>query len=91
MIRQKFKNDIIKSSWTAAANIKDVVSRNIVRAVTGREVNVPREQLNRLVTLIQASVDEAFESSLKNFKKELDKLIAETFPEEVKKVPAKTK
>lgn len=91
MSRQKFKNDIIKSSWTAASNIKDVISRNIVKAVASKEVNVPREQLNKLIMLLQASVDEAFESSLKNFKKELDKCMTEAFPEEVKKTTLKVK
>lgn len=85
MSQHKLKNDLVKSSWTMAANIKDVVSRNVVRAVTNRDVAIPREQLNRLIGLIQASVDEAFEGSLKSYQKEVDKHLAANFPDDTKK------
>lgn len=85
MSRHKLKNELVKSSWTMAANIKDVVSRNVVRAATNKDVAIPRDQLNRLVNLIQASVDEAFEGSLKNYQKEVDKHLLAIFPDDTKK------
>lgn len=73
MSGQKLKSDLTKSAWKMSSNIKDTVSRNIVKAANSKEIVVPREHLQKLVLLIQASVDEAFEGSLRDFQKEIDR------------------
>lgn len=77
MSNQKLKNDLTKSAWLMSANIKDVVAKNIVKAINTKEIIVPREYVHKLVYLIQASVDSAFEGSLRDFQKEIDKLMVQ--------------
>jgi hypothetical protein len=69
----KLKNDLTKSAWTMTSTIKDVVARNILKAISSKEIVVPKEYQAKLIYLVQASVDAAFESSVKQFQKDIDK------------------
>jgi len=73
MSNQKLKNDLTKSAWTLSATIKDVVARNLLKAIGTKEIVVPKEYQTKLIYLVQASVDSAFESSVKQFQKDVDK------------------
>jgi hypothetical protein len=73
MSNQKLKNDLTKSAWTLSTTIKDVVARNLLKAISSKEIVVPQEYQTKLIYLVQASVDSAFESSVKQFQKDIDK------------------
>ncbi len=75
MSNLKLKNDLTKSAWTMSTTIKDVVARNLLKAISSKEIVVPREYQTKLVYLVQASVDSAFESSVKEFQKDIDKSV----------------
>lgn len=76
MSNQKLKNDLTKSAWTLSATIKDVVARNVLKAISSKEIVVPKEYQSKLIYLVQASVDAAFESSVKQFQKDIDKSLS---------------
>jgi hypothetical protein len=73
MSNQKLKNDLTRSAWTLSTTIKDVVARNLLKAISNKEIVVPKEHQTKLIYLVQASVDSAFESSVKQFQKDIDK------------------
>ena len=85
MNEQKLKSDLTKSAWRLSTSIKDTVSKNIVKAVNTKEINVDKKSLHTLIYLIQASVDSAFESSVKEFQRELDTHISSLASSDAKK------
>lgn len=81
----KQKNDLTKSAWNISANIKDTVLRNVLKAISNREIPLQKEYHPKLVYVIQASVDAAFEASLKEFQKDLEKHVPDNTPPSKKK------
>ena len=88
MGNQKLKNELTKSAWQISTNIKDVLARNIVKSAHNKDVVIPNEALQKVIYIMNASVDEAFEGSLKAFQKEVDKYV-ESFSNQKVDVSAK--
>lgn len=73
MNEKDLKNNLYKSVWNMATSIKDVVVRNIVKATLSKDLNIPKESLQRLTYVVQSSVDEAFEGNLRELKNYVEK------------------
>lgn len=87
MNSRKLKDGLTKSAWKLSASIKDTVAKNVVRAVNSKEIDFDKKQvaLQKLVYLIQASVDSAFESSVKELQREIDSYLEVNAPDGAKK------
>ncbi len=68
---------INKSSWTLLEGIKDVLRENVANAVRGGQLKVEASQVERLLLIIDASADEGYHRSHKNFMRSVTNTLTE--------------
>lgn len=84
------KQRINKSSWTLAESIKDAVVGNVASAARSGVISIEAKQLDKLLSLVAASVDEGYHRAHPSFSKTADKALTEasldvTYDPDVKK------
>jgi len=60
---------INKSSWTLLEGIKDSLKENVTNAVRSGQLKIEASQVERLLLFLDASADEGYHRSHKNFMK----------------------
>lgn len=76
MSRQNPSDKIEKASWTLVAGAKDTVTTNIMTAVNSKKLDVKQEQLERLLSLVEASIDEGYHKGSRTFLKTVSDALA---------------
>jgi len=67
------KQDVDKSVWQVVQHIKDTVTKNIVEATrNGNVTGVEAAALERLVLLVNKSVDQGYQASVRQLDETLD-------------------
>jgi len=69
---QNPRDQINKASWTLVEGIKDAVSSNLLTATTTKRVDIKPEVLERLLAIVNASIDEGFHRGSRTFGKVVD-------------------
>lgn len=72
MSKNKHANTVEKLMWTGAEETKSVLVKNLLEAFSSNALKVERSQLEKLILITNASVDEAFVSYSKQFSRQLD-------------------
>lgn len=70
------RDQISKASWMLVESIKDSVSSNIITASQAGQIDLKNLNLDRLLTIINASVEAGHQRATKAFLQEVDKAIA---------------
>jgi hypothetical protein len=78
---------VSRSSWTLFENVKDVVSQNIATAAKQGHVTIDAKSLDKLITIVAASLDEGYHRGHKAFITAVENAVQES----VSTVPAKKK
>ena len=66
---------VSKETKVLVDSIKDLISTNLLVAVRTKNVVVDESQLSRLISVVEASADEAFQRALPRFQKTVDNLL----------------
>jgi len=66
---------ISKSSWVFVENIKDRVATNLAKALQSNQIKVDKAQLDRMINITLASIDEGYHSAHKPFISSVDKVL----------------
>lgn len=83
------RDQIDKASWNLMESIKDAVSANVVAA--SGQLDVKGEALNRLVSILGASVEEGYHRAHRVFSKTVEKALMEAALPPLDAPPAKKK
>jgi dihydroxyacetone kinase-like predicted kinase len=70
------RDQISKASWTLVESIKDSVSSNVVAASQTGQIDLKNLNLDRLLTIINASIEAGHQRATKAFLQEVDKVVA---------------
>ncbi len=80
---EKHPRDMInKASFTLMEVMKDAVSSNLTTALRTGQLDIRSDQVQRLMTVLAASIEEGYHRGFKSFNKTLDAAILAT-PEAV--------
>lgn len=77
MSTQNPREQINKASWNLVEGIKDAVSANLAAASHQAKLDVKGDVLQRLLTLVNASIEEGFHRGNRVFTKAVDKAMAD--------------
>lgn len=70
------RDQISKASWVFAESIKDLVSSNIVSASTAGQLDLKNMNLDRLLTIVNASIEAGHHRAHKAFLQDVDKALS---------------
>lgn len=75
------RDKVNKASWTLLQSVKDTVSQNLVQAARQGHFKIENAEMQKLMTLVSASVEEGYHKAMKSFMKEVDgALVQESMP-----------
>jgi len=66
-----------KQIWQVMSSVKDTVGANLVRASSSRALELNRDQLQVVLQLVNASIDEALQKGINQIKLSVTKAIEE--------------
>ena len=66
------KRDFDKALWNLFEFTKEIVGRNVLVAIHGKLIKIEQDQAQRLLFLVNSSIDEAHAKSIKNYRKLFD-------------------
>ena len=70
------RDQISKATWMLVESIKDSVSSNIVTASQTGQIDLKNLNLDRLLTIVNASIEAGHQRATKAFLQEVDKVVA---------------
>lgn len=65
----KPQDKISKSSWILVESVKDALTNNFTKAVSDGQIKIASDQLEKVLSLVAASVDEGYSRGHKSFLK----------------------
>lgn len=75
-MKHKETAQISKSAYQLVQHAKSVASQNLVTAVARGDLRVERSELQKLVAVVESSIDESFLSASRAFETEVDATLA---------------
>ena len=75
MSKQNPRDQVDKAAWTLMESIKDSVSANLAAASSRGQLDVKGETLARLLTLVNASIEEGFHKGNRVFGRVVDQAL----------------
>ena len=66
------RDQINKASWTLMEGIKDALSANLTAAVSQKTVDIKPEEFAKLLTIVNASVEQGYHRAARTFDKVVD-------------------
>lgn len=73
----KPQDKIAKASWTLLEGIKDQTTSNLITSIQTGAVKVEKDQLERLIQLVSASVEAGYHKGFRTFDKVVQKALEE--------------
>lgn len=77
MGKQNPREQINKAAWNFSESIKDTLRQNLMSAVSSKQLDIPRESLEKLLHVMGASVDEGYHRAAKSFSKSVDQIVSD--------------
>lgn len=66
---------ITRDSKILLDSAKDTTANNLISAFRSKEVNLSEDQLSKIVTIINSSIDQGYQKALSNFQSSIKKHI----------------
>lgn len=70
------RDQISKASWVLLQSVKDKVASNVIAASQSGQIDTKNLNLERLLMIVNASVEEGFHRAHRSFLGEVDKTLA---------------
>lgn len=74
----KNKDVILRSFWNHLEGINDVISGNLISAVSAGHLKISQESLVQLISIIKYSSEEGFHRCQNTFSRELDSFMGDS-------------
>lgn len=92
MSNSKTHDQFNKALWAVVESIRDAVGIDLVNASQTGVIDIKGPQLERLILILNGSIDAGFQRSSKNFLNEIDKaIVSSTHNDIVTRVKSETK
>lgn len=69
-----------RASWSLFEGVKDAVSSNIVSAVSSGALKIDKGELEKLVAVVNSSIEEGYHKGHRAFTKAIDVAVQESQP-----------
>ncbi len=85
MLNNKEVINVSKAIFKAIDNIKNVTNHNVTTLVNSGEIKIDKNQLPKLIAILNASIDQGLHQNTKNLEKEIQLSITKALSESKKK------
>ncbi len=81
------KDKFSRLAWTLVESTKDVISTNVVNAMRSGQLKLDAKQLEHLLLIISASVDEGCHRGIPTFQRSTDAIVSDAVKVSASKQP----